>query len=111
MKRKFRTIAAVVLLLGVGVTMASCSKEVHVSHSELELKVGQIYPLRAAYYNMAFSFDSPDFTIEVDSWDSDHPDIATVDKKGLVQAISPGKCRITATYKETSDFCEVTVTE
>lgn len=75
----------------------------------LDLKVGQKYQLFAAYYNMAFSSGTLDYTLKVDSWDSDQPEIATVDEKGFVQAISPGMCIITATYKGTSDFCKVTV--
>lgn len=43
------------------------------------------------------------------SWTSDRPDIASVDGKGQVSALSAGEARITASAKGHSAVCVVTV--
>ena len=114
MNRKFRTIAAAMLLVFAGVGMASCSKpRPKINVGKIELKVGDSESLYCGLDDGNTTFDSQNY-LDVDSWDSDHPEIATVEKVGkcgYVKAISPGKCKITATYKGESDSCEVTVTE
>lgn len=114
MNGKIKTIAAAMLLVFMGVGMTSCSKlRPKINVGEIELKVGDSESLYCGLDDGNVTFDSQNY-IDVDSWDSDHREIATVEKSGkngLVKAISPGKCKITATYKGKSDFCKVTVTE
>ena len=114
MNRKFRTIAAVVLLVFMVVGMTSCCKpKPKINMDELELKVGDTESLYCGLDDGNISINSQNY-LDVDSWDSDHTEIATVEKVGKygrVKAISPGKCRITATYQGESDYCKVTVTE
>ena len=109
MNRKFRTIVAAVLLVIMGAVMTSCSKpKVYVEPSTLKLRVGQSELLQASFSE---SSGSPLELLVKASWDSDAPEIATVNESGRVQAISPGKCKIEAKYKGKSDYCDVTVTE
>ncbi|MBQ6306870.1 MAG: hypothetical protein IJK78_09925 [Bacteroidales bacterium] len=128
MNRIFRTIAAAVLLVFAGIGTTSCCKTESgpngtpyisnpkpvINMDEIELKVGDSLSLWCGRTDgVSYVFNNQD-VLEVDSWDSDHPEIATVEKVGKygrVKAISPGKCRITATYQGESDYCKVTVTE
>ena len=115
MNRKLRTIAAAVLLFFMVVGMTSCCKpKPKINRDTMELKVGDSESLYCGLDDGNITIDSQNY-LEVDSWDTDHLEIATVEKVGkcgCVKAISPGKCKITATYKgKKSDPCEVTVTE
>ncbi len=113
MNRIFRTITAAVLLVFMVVGMTSCCKpKPKINQEELELKVGDTKSLYCGLDDGSISVDSQNL-LDVD-WDSNDSEIATVEKSGKcghVTAISPGKCKITATYKGKSDFCKVTVTE
>lgn len=100
MNERVKTVAAAVLLLFAGVVMTSCDPEVSVIPNELTLYVGE-------EKNLAGEVDGVD--APMDSWSSSKPEIATVDKNGLVKAISPGKCDIGATYKKGSACCKLTV--
>ena len=115
MKKKFRTIAAAALLVFAGIGTTSCCKtKPAINMYEIELKVGDSLSLWCGRTDGTSSVFNNQDVLEVDSWDSDHPEIATVEKVGKygrVKAISSGKCRITATYQGESDYCKVTVTE
>lgn len=122
MNRKIRTIAAAVLLVFAGIGITSCCKQEQgspgsprpvINRDEIELKVGDSVSLYCGLDDGNTTFNNQNY-LDVDSWDSDHPEIATVEKVGKfgrVKAISPGKCRITATYQGKLDHCKVTVTE
>ncbi|MBO7710690.1 MAG: Ig-like domain-containing protein [Lachnospiraceae bacterium] len=55
---------------------------------------------------MTLTLNSPDVT---PAWSSSDRSIASVDESGLVRAIKPGKCLITAVYKKEKMTCRVEV--
>lgn len=86
------------------ITVESVSAEnIVLDTSELNLKVGEKYTLKA----LISPEDATDKTI---NWTSDKPNIAIVDEEGTVNAINQGECTITAKCGEVSDTCKVTVT-
>ena len=75
---------------------------ISVSPTTLPLTVGKTYKL--SY------FVSPSNTTDTDvTWSSDTPAVATVSDKGVVTAVAPGTCKITARAGKVSAVCNCTV--
>ena len=72
------------------------------------LKVGDTSQLTAVVKHEETKINDVDVT-----WESDNPEVATVDKNGKITALAVGKARITAAVVENgvtySDFCDVIV--
>ena len=93
--------------------MTSCCKQepiitVSIPETTLELKVGETYNLTLIVQE--------DNVVDINnnalaSWTSSNIGVATVNEFGYVTAVSAGECFITATYKEISDSCALTVKE
>ena len=67
------------LLVFMGVGMTSCSKPRPIINVDeiVELKVGDSKSLYCGLDDGNITFDSQNY-LDVDSWDSNHPEIATV---------------------------------
>ena len=108
MKKFFGLSLAVVILGGL---LYSCGKSETISISipeSLELKVGEMKSLTTIVQDDNVISINGGVTV---SWASSNPEIATVNEDGLIRAISPGECEISATYKEKSAICKLTVIE
>ena len=81
---------------------ALSATSVTLSASTLELKVGASSTLKATV--------SPGGTTDTVTWKTSDAKIATVTDGGVVKAVAPGTCTITATAGRHSATCAVTVT-
>lgn len=79
---------------------------VTISHTEMTVRKGTVFWL----YAEAGPENAVNKTI---LWTTSDPTIATVDETGMVTALMPGECTITATSQDTGVYatCKVTVTE
>lgn len=79
---------------------------VEINYTEMSVRKGTVFWL----YAKAGPDNAVNKTI---IWSTSNPRIATVDESGMVTAIEPGECIITATSQDTGIFatCSLTVTE
>ena len=82
-------------------TRAILATAVKLSDATLELTVGKTATLKATV--------TPSNTTDPLTWKSSNEKIATVSDKGVVTAVSPGTCTITATAGRRTATCAVTV--
>ncbi len=79
----------------------SIAKVIKFDSSAVSMLVGESLDLRA----------SKDFSANFDiTYASDNPNVLSVDQNGKATALSKGKAKVTASYKDVSVCCEVTVT-
>lgn len=102
MKKLTVILTAALLLVGLG----SCKKDpaatsLVLSPKEVTLKVGETQQLTATV--------KPDKAAV--TYSSDKPEVATVDKNGLITAVAVGKATISATAGTLTRKCAVTVTD
>lgn len=97
-----------------GTKSATCSVEVKpktvavtgitLNKSELSIFVGDIFQLEAT----VSPADATDKTL---SWRSDNPSLATVDQNGLVTALNPGTCTVSAVHGSIVASCVIHCSE
>ena len=84
------------------VTVQAIAKEIELNEVSLTLNEDESFQLEAT----VLPEDAVDKTV---TWSSSDKDVATVSKKGLVEAIEKGTAVITATCGDATATCEVTV--
>ena len=104
-KHLLSILAALLPLLASAETMSVAVTSITLSQSTATLTTGENLTLTA-------TITPSDADINLISWNSSNPTIATVDTMGKVTAVAPGTATITATATDGSDVtasCEVNV--
>ncbi len=77
--------------------------QIALSNSSLTLTQGQTAYLRAKLLYIAYG------GVTKFTYSSDDPSVASVDQEGTVSALSPGKARITVSFRDLSAYCDIEV--
>lgn len=101
-----------ILLLGVGILMTSCTKEVDLTVKGIALNKSSLTLKPGGEETLKPSFFPENATNQKVTWSSSNESVATISDAGTVKAIKPGSTTITVKSVENNEIatCEVTVT-